>query len=162
MQKIIPFLWYEGRGEEAAKFYVDIFNNAPYGKKNSKVGRIARYDEASSEVSGQPAGSILTVEFELAGQNYVALNGGPQFKFTEAVSFMISCKDQKEVDYFWDKLTDGGEESVCGWLKDKFGLSWQVVPTRLTELMGGHDKAKAGKAMKAMLGMKKIIIADLE
>jgi predicted 3-demethylubiquinone-9 3-methyltransferase (glyoxalase superfamily) len=156
MQKITPCLWFDTQAEEAVKLYTSIF-------PNSSIGKTMRYDEASAEASGRPAGSVLTVDFTLNGQNFLALNGGPIFKFTEAVSFMIDCKDQAEVDHYWNSLlADGGEESVCGWLKDKYGLSWQVVPSRLTELTTHSDPIIAGKAMKAMLGMKKIIIADLE
>lgn len=155
MQKITPCLWFDDKAEEAASFYASIF-------KNSSIGNIARYDAASAKVSGQPEGSVLTVEFTLEGQKFLGLNGGPIFKFSEAVSFTIDCEDQAEVDYFWEKLTEGGEESVCGWLKDKYGLSWQVTPKRLTELLMDPDKEKAGRAMKAMLEMKKIDVAKLE
>jgi predicted 3-demethylubiquinone-9 3-methyltransferase (glyoxalase superfamily) len=156
MQKITPFLWFDTQAEEAVKLYTSLF-------PNSKIGKISHYEEAGAEVSGQKAGSVMTVSFTLNGQEFVAMNGGPAFKFTEAISLSIDCKDQAEVDHYWNGLTaNGGEESVCGWLKDKFGLSWQVTPTRLTELTSDPDPAKAGKAMKAMLGMKKIIIADLE
>ena len=155
MQKITPCLWYEGKAEEAANFYTSIF-------KNSKIIETSRYDEASATVSGMPAGSVLTVSFELNGQSFIALNGGPIFKLTEAVSFMIDCKDQEEVDYYWSKLTEGGSESVCGWLKDKYGLSWQVVPSQLNKFLSDPDPVKAGRVMKEMLEMKKIIVADLE
>lgn len=156
MKKIIPNLWFDGQAEEAAKFYTSIF-------PNSKIGMTTRYDAASAKVSGQPEGSVLTVEFELDGNPFVALNGGPLFKFTEAVSFAVECKDQAEVDMYWNKLTaDGGQESQCGWLKDKFGLSWQIVPKRLVELLNDPDKAKVGRAMRAMLEMQKIDIAALE
>jgi len=121
MQKITPFLWFDDQAEEAVKFYTSVF-------KNSKVGRILRYGEEAASKSGRPAGSVLTIEFEIEGQKFVALNGGPQFKFNESVSFVVNCETQEEVDYFWGKLiADGGEESQCGWLKDKFGLSWQVT-----------------------------------
>ncbi|HKO45530.1 MAG TPA: VOC family protein [Pyrinomonadaceae bacterium] len=154
--KITPCLWFDGKAEEAAKFYVSVF-------KNSKINNIARYGDAGSEVSGQPEGSVMTVEFELDGQEFLGLNGGPNFKFTEAVSFIINCDSQEEVDRFWTTLTEnGGAESQCGWLKDKFGLSWQVTPTVLTELMKSKDRAKAERVMKAMLQMKKIDIATLE
>lgn len=156
MQKITPFLWFDNQAEEAAKFYASIF-------KNSKVGEITRYDEAAAQASGRPAGSAMTVEFELEGQRFTGLNGGPTFKFTEAVSFAVSCETQEEVDYFWSKLTaDGGAESQCGWLKDKFGLSWQITPKILIELLKDKDKAKSQRAMKAMLQMRKIDIAKLE
>lgn len=155
MQKIIPYLWFDNKAEEAAKFYTSIF-------KDSKIGKISRYDKAAAEVSKQPEGSVMTVEFKLEGQEFVALNGGPIFKFTEAVSFLVSCKNQEEVDYFWEKLTDGGEEGVCGWLKDKYGLSWQVAPTILDEMLRDKDKGKAERVMQAMLKMKKIEIKDLK
>ncbi len=163
MQKIIPNLWFEGNGEEAAKFYVDTFNNAPYSQKNSKVGKITRYDAPSAEVSGQPEGSVLTVEFTLGGLDYVAINGGPIFKFTEAVSFSIDCKDQAEVDYFWEKLLEGGgQESQCGWLKDKFGLSWQVVPRALVDFLNDPDPEKSKRVMEAMLKMVKLDVATFQ
>jgi predicted 3-demethylubiquinone-9 3-methyltransferase (glyoxalase superfamily) len=149
MQKITPFLWYENQAEEAANFYASIF-------KNSSVGSITRYDDASAKAAGRPEGSAMTVEFQLEGQNFVALNGGPHFKFTEAVSFVVNCENQEEVDYFWEKLSEGGAESQCGWLKDKYGLSWQVVPTILPELLKQKDPAKAKRVMEAMLQMKKI------
>jgi predicted 3-demethylubiquinone-9 3-methyltransferase (glyoxalase superfamily) len=130
-QKITPCLWYDGNAKEAAEFYASVF-------KDSEIGKTANYDEESSKGSGQPEGSVLVVEFEIAGQKFVGLNGGPMFKFSEAISFMIDCKDQAEVDYFWSRLTaDGGEESQCGWLKDKFGLSWQVVPSVMSSLVTG-------------------------
>lgn len=156
MQKITPCLWFDKNAEEAAKFYTFIF-------KNSKIGDISYYGKEGYKVHHMPEGSVLTVEFELDGQKFLALNGGPVLKFNEAVSFIIECADQDEVDYYWEKLTaDGGEESVCGWLKDKYGVSWQVTPTILDELIKDPDKEKAGKAMNAMLKMKKIIITDLE
>ncbi len=151
MQKITPFLWFDNQAEEAANFYVSIF-------KNSKIVKVARYGEAGPG----PAGSAMTVMFELEGQEYIALNGGPHFKFTEAVSFSIACKNQQEVDEFWAKLTEGGEEGQCGWLKDKFGLSWQVNPTILGEMLSDLDPQKAKRAMEAMLKMKKIDIAVLQ
>jgi predicted 3-demethylubiquinone-9 3-methyltransferase (glyoxalase superfamily) len=155
MQKITPFLWFDSQAEEAAKFYTSIF-------PNSKMGDISRYTPAGSEVSGVAEGKVMVVEFELDGQRFNALNGGPVFKFTEAVSFMVDCKGQKEVDHYWNKLIEGGEESQCGWLKDKFGLSWQIVPQELGEYMGDEDRKKAGRVMEAMLKMKKIIVADLK
>ncbi len=154
-QKITPFLWFDDKAEEAAKFYCSIF-------KNSKVGDITRYDEEGAKVSGRAKGSVMTVAFQLEGQQFVALNGGPLFKFTEAVSFVVNCETQEEVDYFWSKLSAGGEESRCGWLKDKFGLSWQVVPTVLMELLQDKDAAKSQRVMKAMLQMDKIDIATLK
>ena len=154
-QKITPFLWFDDKAEGAAKFYTSIF-------KNSKIGNITRYDEEAAGPTGRPAGSVMTVDFQLAGKEFVALNGGPMFKFTEAISFVVNCENQEEVDYFWSKLSAGGEESRCGWLKDKFGLSWQVVPTVLTEMLTDKDTAKAKRVMHAMLQMDKIDIAVLE
>ena len=157
MQKITPFLWFKDNAEEAAKFYTSIF-------KNSKIGRILRYSEEVAKVSqsGQPAGSVLTIEFEIEGQKFVALNGGPEFKFNESISFVVNCETQKEVDYFWEKLTaDGGEESQCGWLRDKFGMSWQVTPTVLIDMLHDKDPEKAERVMKAMLQMQKIDIEKL-
>ena len=152
MQKIIPFLWFDGRAEEAADFYTSIF-------KNSKKGEVMRSPGAAPSTS---PGQVLTAEWEIEGVKYVGLNGGPMFKFSEAVSLQISCKDQEEVDYYWNRLLEGGEVSQCGWLKDKFGFSWQVTPTRLTELMADPDRAKANRVMQAMLKMQKIDIATLE
>jgi predicted 3-demethylubiquinone-9 3-methyltransferase (glyoxalase superfamily) len=154
-QKITPFLWFDDKAEEAAMFYCSIF-------ENSKVGDITRYDEEAAKVSGRARGSVMTAAFQLEGQEFVALNGGPLFKFSEAISFVVNCETQKEVDYFWDKLSAGGKESRCGWLKDKFGLSWQVVPTVLTELLLDKDTAKSQRVMKAMLQMDKIDIAALK
>jgi predicted 3-demethylubiquinone-9 3-methyltransferase (glyoxalase superfamily) len=154
-RKITPWLWFDGQAEAAAKHYVSIF-------KNSKVGSISRYGKEGKEIHGRDAGSAMTVEFELEGQKFVGLNGGPHFKFNEAVSFQILCETQAEVDHFWNKLSEGGSESQCGWLKDKFGLSWQVVPTALPELMQSGDAATAGRVMNAMLKMKKIDIAALQ
>ena len=158
MQKITPFLWFTDQAEEAAKFYTSIF-------KNSKIGRILCYGEEAAKVSesGRPVGSVLTVEFEIEGQQFVALNGGPQFKFNESVSFVVNCKTQEEVDYFWEKLTaDGGEESQCGWLKDKFGVSWQITPTVLIDMLHDKDAAKAERVMHAMLQMQKIDMEKLK
>ena len=158
MQKITPFLWFDGQAEDAVKFYASIF-------KDSKIGRILRYGEEVAKVSasGQPAGSVLTIEFEIAGQKLVALNGGPQFQFNESVSFVVNCETQKEVDYYWEKLSAaGGQESACGWLKDKFGLSWQVTPTVLIDMLHDKDAGKAERVMHAMLQMKKIDIANLK
>ena len=151
-QKITPFLWYDSQAEEAAKFYVSVF-------RNSEILSLVRYGDAGPG----PKGSVMTAEFELDGQKFVALNGGPQFKFTEAISFVVNCESQEEVDYFWNKLVaDGGREDQCGWLKDKFGLSWQIVPTRLIELLKDKDPAKSLRVMQAILQMKKIHIATLE
>ncbi len=156
MQKITPFLWFDDQAEEAVKFYTSIF-------KNSKTGRILRYGQEAAKASGRPVGSVLTIEFEIEGQKFVALNGGPDFKFNESVSFVINCETQKEVDYFWEKFTaDGGEESACGWLKDKYGLSWQITPTVLIDRLHDKDPQKAEQVMKAMLEMKKIDIEKLK
>jgi predicted 3-demethylubiquinone-9 3-methyltransferase (glyoxalase superfamily) len=155
MQKITPFLWFENQAEEAAKFYTSIF-------KNSKTGKIARYDEAGEKVSGRPAGSVMTVEFELDGQDFIALNGGADFKFNEAISFVVSCDTQAEVDHFWQKLSAGGKEVQCGWLKDKYGVSWQVVPTILGDLMSNPDPEKSKRVMRAMLKMVKLDIKQLK
>lgn len=149
--KITPFLWFDNQAEEAMKFYTSIF-------KNSKIGKVARYPEGSPG----PAGQVMTAEFELDGQTFTALNGGPHFKFTEAISFVVNCADQKEVDYYWDKLLAGGTASQCGWLKDKFGLSWQIVPKQLGELFSTQDAAKAKRVMDAMLKMVKLDIKTLE
>ena len=156
MQKITPFLWFDNQAEEAAKFYTTIF-------KNSKIGKILRYDEAAAKAAGGPVGSVLTIEFKIEGQKFTALNGGPQFKFNESVSFVVNCETQEEVDYFWEKLTaDGGKESACGWLKDKFGLSWQITPRALIEMLQDKDADKAERVMKAMLQMDKIDIKKLK
>ena len=151
MQKITPFLWFDTQAEEAAKFYASIF-------PKSKILNIARYGEAGPG----PRGSVMTVEFELDGQRMIALNGGPHFKFTEAISLSVSCKDQKEVDHYWGKLSQGGQEAPCGWLKDKYGLSWQVNPAILGELLASRDAKKAKRVMEAMLKMRKIDIAALK
>ena len=151
MQKITPFLWFDDQAEEAMNFYVSVF-------KNSKVLGVVRYGEAGPG----PKGSAMTAKFELEGQEFVGLNGGPHFKFTEAVSFAIDCETQKEVDYFWEKLLDGGTESQCGWLKDKYGLSWQVVPTILIKLLQDKDAERSQRVMKAIMQMKKIDIATLQ
>lgn len=148
MQKITPCLWFDDKAEEAAKFYVSIF-------KNSKIGNITRYGEAGAEASGRPKGSVMTVTFEIEGQEFVALNGGPIFKFTEAVSFMVKCKTQQEIDDMWTKLSEGGEEGPCGWLKDKYGLSWQIVSSEWEEMLRDKDTRKSERVMKAILQMKK-------
>ena len=155
MQKITPFLWFNDNAEEAVKFYTSIF-------KKSKIGKIARYDEAGEKAAGRPAGSVMTIEFEIEGQDFIALNGGPHFKFNEAVSFVVSCKTQTEVDYYWNKLSAGGKEVQCGWLTDKFGLSWQIVPTILGELMSDKDPVKSQRVMQAMLKMVKLDINKLK
>ena len=151
MQKITPFLWFDNNAEEAANFYVSVF-------KNSKLLNIARY----GEVGPGPAGSVMTAEFELNGQEFVALNAGPTFKFTEAISFVVNCETQEEVDYYWERLSEGGEKSHCGWLKDKFGLSWQVTPTILGKLMADKDQEKSNRVMQAMLKMDKLDIEPLQ
>lgn len=164
MQKIVPSLWFDKECEDAVNLYIDIFNSAPNKKEESKIVSIQRYEKGIETPGAEEMeGKILTAIFELAGQRFMALDGGPIFKFNESVSFFVECEDQEEVDYFWERLTaDGGEESVCGWLKDKFGLSWQIVPKRLGELMEDPDKEKAHRVANRMLKMKKIIIADLE
>jgi len=156
MQQITPFLWFDHQAEEAVKFYTSIFSN-------SRVGRILRCSEQAANASGQPVGSVLTIEFEIAGQKFVALNGGPEFKFNQSVSFVVNCDTQKEVDYYWERLTaDGGQESACGWLNDKFGLSWQITPTVLIDMLHDKDSEKAERVMHAMLQMQKIDIGKLK
>ena len=155
MQRISPFLWFDDKAEEAAVFYTSIF-------KNSKIKTILRYGDSGAEVTGRPKGTVMTVAFQLDGQEFVALNGGPQYKFTEAVSFVVNCQTQEEVDEYWKKLSDGGQEVQCGWLKDKYGLSWQIVPTILSEMLNDPDPKKADRVMKAMLQMKKIDIKGLK
>jgi predicted 3-demethylubiquinone-9 3-methyltransferase (glyoxalase superfamily) len=157
LQKITPCLWFDNEAEEAARFYTSIF-------KNSEIGRIGRYNKTGYEVHHRPAGSILTVEFTLDGQSFVALNGGPVFKFTEAVSFTVYCDTQEEIDYYWEKLSDGGDANVqqCGWLKDRYGLSWQIVPEILTGMFLDAESENAERAMKAMMQMKKLDMAKLE
>jgi predicted 3-demethylubiquinone-9 3-methyltransferase (glyoxalase superfamily) len=151
MQKIVTYLWFDGQAEQAAKLYTSLFDN-------SRITHVQRYGDAGPG----PAGTAMIVAFELAGQEFFALNGGPQYKFTEAVSLFVKCKDQKEVDKLWDSLTEGGEEQPCGWLKDRFGLSWQIIPNALTELMSDPDPEKAGRVVQAMLQMSKIDVAGLE
>jgi len=149
-QKIVPSLWFDTQAEEAANFYVSVFDN-------SRIVNVTHYTEAGP----RPAGMVLTVEFELNGQRFVGINGGPEFTFDEAVSFQISCETQDEVDYYWERLSAGGQEGPCGWLKDRYGLSWQVVPTGMAEMLNDPDRARATRAMQAMLGMGKIDIAAL-
>jgi predicted 3-demethylubiquinone-9 3-methyltransferase (glyoxalase superfamily) len=151
MQKITPFLWFDTHAEEAARFYASIF-------PNSRILNTARYGDAGPG----PKGSVMTVEFQLDGQRMIALNGGPVFRFTEAISLVVDCKDQKEVDHYWSRLLQGGQESMCGWLKDRYGLSWQIVPAVLGRLLSEPDAKKAKRVMEAMLKMKKIDIAALE
>jgi predicted 3-demethylubiquinone-9 3-methyltransferase (glyoxalase superfamily) len=155
IQKITPFLWFDDKAEEAAKLYTSIF-------ENSSLGEISRYDEETANVAGRPKDSVMTVAFELEGQEFVALNGGPVFKFNESVSFIVNCDMQEEVDYFWEKLSAGGEESRCGWLKDKFGLWWQIVPTVLNEMLKDKDRQKSQRVVHAMLQMDKIDIPTLK
>ena len=155
MPKINPFLWFNDQAEEAVNLYVSLF-------KDSRITATTRYDEGSAAASGRQKGSVMTIAFELEGQKFVALNGGPHFKFTEAISFVVNCENQEEVDKFWSKLSAGGAESQCGWLKDKFGLSWQVVPTVLPQMLTDKDPARAKRVMNAMLQMKKIDIPTLQ
>ncbi|MHB1865738.1 MAG: VOC family protein [Acidobacteriaceae bacterium] len=155
MQKITPFLWFDDKAEEAAHFYASIF-------KNAKVGNIARYSEAAANASGRPPGSVMTVAFQLDGQQFIALNGGPHFQFTEAVSFVVNCETQAEIDEYWEKLSDGGQERQCGWLKDKYGLSWQVVPSALGKLLSDSDPEKSARVMRAVLQMRKLDIQRLQ
>jgi predicted 3-demethylubiquinone-9 3-methyltransferase (glyoxalase superfamily) len=157
MHKITPCLWFENQAEEAVNFYTSIFYN-------SKILNVTRYGEAGAEVSGRPKGSVMTVLFQIKGQEFLALNGGPIFKFTEAVSFIVNCETQEEMDRLWEKLTEGGDEKAqqCGWLKDKYGLSWQIVPTVLAEMLQDKDAEKSERVMKAMLQMKKLDIQGLK
>ena len=154
-QKITPCLWFDTQAEEAAKFYTAVF-------ENSRINKISRYTEAGRDIHGKAAGSVLTVEFELEGQAFTALNGGPHFKFNESVSFQVMCEGQAEVDYFWQKLSDGGQEGQRGWLKDKFGVSWQVVPQVLPQMLTDADSAKRERAMSALMGMKKFDVEALQ
>ena len=156
-QKLIPNLWFDTEAEDAAKFYTSVF-------KDSSIDKITRYPDVGQEIHQKTPGSVMTVEFTLQGQKYVGLNGGPHFKFNEAISFVINCKDQKEVDYYWEKLSEGGDPRAqqCGWLKDKFGLSWQVVPVVLDELLDDPDQEKVDQVFEAMLKMKKLNVEELE
>ena len=151
MPKITPNLWFDTQGEEAAEYYCSIF-------PNSKVTNVTHYGDAGP----RPAGTVLTVDFVLDGQEYTAINGGPEFTFTEAISLLVNCADQEEVDYYWSKLTDGGQEGPCGWLKDRYGLSWQVCPVGMIELLNDPDPTRSQRAMKAMFGMKKLDLAALQ
>jgi len=150
-QKITPFLWFQDQAEEAARFYASVF-------KNSKITSISRYGESGAEVSGMPEGSVMTVTFNIEGQEFVALNGGPVFNFTPAISFYVNCETQEEVDYYWEKLTDGGDERAqqCGWLQDRFGVSWQIVPAAMIRMMNDPDPAKSNRVTQAMIRMKKL------
>ena len=154
-QKITPCLWFDNQAEDAANFYVSVF-------KNGKIGRISRYSKAGHEIHGRTAGSVMTVEFEINGQPFTALNGGPLFKFDEAVSFQVHCETQEEIDYFWSRLGEGGQEGPCGWLKDKFGLSWQVVPVALVDMLVDPDSTKVERVTDAFMQMKKFDIAALQ
>lgn len=162
-QKIVASLWFDKETEEAVNFYISVFNGSPHKGRDSRIISLTRY-EKGMEVPGadQMEGKVLTAIFELAGQRFMALDGGPIFKFTEAISFYVECEDQAEVDYFWNALSAVPEAEQCGWLKDKFGLSWQIVPKQLGELLGSPDKKKALAATNAMLQMKKIVIADVQ
>jgi predicted 3-demethylubiquinone-9 3-methyltransferase (glyoxalase superfamily) len=154
-QKITPCLWFDTQAEEAARFYVSIF-------KNSKIRAVTRYSKAGREVHGKPPGSVMTVAFEVDGQAFVALNGGPHFKFNEAISFQISCETQEEIDHFWNKLSENGQERPCGWLKDRYGVSWQVVPAVLAQMLMDADAEKVERVTKAFLQMKKFDVAALQ
>ena len=154
-QRITPCLWFDTEAEEAAKFYCSVF-------KDSKLGKISRYTEAGRDVHHKPAGSVMVVEFEIEGQTFTALNGGPNFKFNEAISMQVRCETQAEVDELWEKLSEGGQKSQCGWLKDRFGLSWQIVPAELEKLLSSEDPEKRGRVMKALLQMTKLDIAALK
>jgi predicted 3-demethylubiquinone-9 3-methyltransferase (glyoxalase superfamily) len=153
-KKITPCLWFDTQAEEAVKFYASVF-------KNSKIGKVSRYGKEGFEVHGKKAGTVMTVEFELEGQKFLALNGGPHFKFTEAVSFQVHCETQQEIDHFWSELAKDGEEGPCGWLKDKFGLSWQIIPKALPEMLMDGNSETAQRVMRSMLQMHKIDIAAL-
>jgi predicted 3-demethylubiquinone-9 3-methyltransferase (glyoxalase superfamily) len=155
MQKITPFLWFDHQAEEAVNFYISLF-------RNSKILSIARYDEAAARVSGRPKGSVMTVAFELEGQEFIALNGGPHFSFSPAISFLVNCQTQEEVDSLWEKLCEGGEPGQCGWLKDRFGLSWQIVPAALGKMLQDKDAEKSKRVMQAMLQMGKLEIKRLQ
>jgi predicted 3-demethylubiquinone-9 3-methyltransferase (glyoxalase superfamily) len=162
MQKITPFLWFNNQAEEAAKFYISVFSNRKNPTGSSKILGISYYEEEATQRTGLPAGAVITVRFTLDGQEFTALNGGTMFKFTEAVSFVIDCKDQEEVDYFWEKLSEGGSTSMCGWLKDKYGLSWQVVPSIAIEWMQDKNAAKRKSVTNALLNMEKLDISVLK
>jgi predicted 3-demethylubiquinone-9 3-methyltransferase (glyoxalase superfamily) len=155
MQKITTFLWFDDKAQEAAKFYVSTF-------KNSRIGSISRYGDSGAKASGRPKGTVMTVAFQLDGQEFVALNGGPHFKFTEAISLVVNCETQQEVDELWEKLSEGGAKSQCGWLKDKYSLSWQIVPTVLVKMMQDKDAERANRVMQAMLQMHKLDIKRLK
>ena len=163
MQKIVPFLWLDKNCEEAINFYVSVFNGSPHKKANSKINQINRYEKGIDAPGVEEMeGKIINAEFELSGQKFMALDGGPMFKFNESVSFYVECEDQEEIDYFWEKLSAVPESEQCGWLKDKFGLSWQIIPRQLGKLAGDKDSEKSKRVVNAMLKMHKIIIKDLE
>lgn len=162
MQKITTYLWFDRNAEEAMNFYVDVFNGAPNKKAESKVGEITRHPEGSEGPTKGFDGLVLNGFFELAGQRFCSIDGGPAFKFNEAISLSVDCDDQAEIDYFWEKLSAVPEAEACGWLKDKFGLSWQIVPAKLVDIMNEPDPEKAARITKAVLGMKKLIIKDIE
>ena len=157
MKKITPCLWFDSNAEEAAIFYVSIF-------KNSRIGKIARYGEAGHEIHGRKAGTVMTIEFEINGQTFTALNGGPHFRFNEAISFQVYCDTQEEIDYYWERLSEGGDPAAqqCGWLKDKYGMSWQIVPSMIDEMMSSRDARVSDRVMNALLKMKKLDIAELK
>lgn len=155
MQKITPCLWFDGNGEEAARFYVSVF-------PHSRIVNVTHYGEAASKASGRPKGSVMTVDFEIDGQSFLALNAAPEFSFSPAISFMVSCETQEEIDRLWQKLTDGGAEVECGWLTDKFGLSWQIVPAALGDMMKDPDADRYDQVMHALIGMKKLDLATLK
>ena len=157
VQRITPFLWFDTQAEDAAKFYTSVF-------KNSRILRVAKYPKAGQETHHKPAGSVMTVDFEIEGQPFTAINAGPEFKFTEAVSFVVHCKNQEEIDYFWEKLGAGGDPKAqqCGWLKDRYGLSWQVTPDILLDMINDKDEEARTRGFKAMMTMKKINIAELK
>ena len=162
MEKIVPFLWFDDRAEEAANFYVSVFAGRGRSGGETKVVDVTRYGAAGAQAAGRPEGSVMTVTFLLEGQEFTALNGGPEFPFTEAISFEVRCDDQNDVDELWSTLSEGGEEGPCGWLKDRFGLSWQIVPRALEEMLRDEDPGKAERVMAAMLAMGKIDVAALE
>jgi predicted 3-demethylubiquinone-9 3-methyltransferase (glyoxalase superfamily) len=154
-QKIVPFLWFDTQAEQAAEFYTSVF-------ENSRITQINRYGRAGQEIHGKKSGTVMTVEFEICGQTFMALNGGPQFKFDEAISFKIACESQDEIDYFWTKLSEGGEEGRCGWLKDKYGLSWQVVPSTLPQMLSGAGDAARERVIESVMKMTKFDLQKLQ
>lgn len=160
MKGINPFLWFDDQAEDAAKRYISIFSSL--GSRDSQVTDVTRYGAAGAEAAGRPEGSVMTVAFRLDGQDFVALNGGPQFQFTEAISLMVNCETQEEVDQLWERLSEGGEQGPCGWLKDRYGLSWQIAPTALGQMLQDEDSKRAERVMAAMLQMKKIDIQTLQ